>query len=68
MNRPKPIKPIMPFILGSIYRKTDAQDLLRIGRDLMTALKRKGLIEVLRIGSKEYYQKLQKGDRKNEQS
>ncbi|HBL48507.1 MAG TPA: hypothetical protein DDZ90_34505 [Planctomycetaceae bacterium] len=54
MRRPKPIKPIMPLMMGAIYRKTDAQDLLGIGRDLMTALKRKGLIEVRRIGGKDY--------------
>jgi hypothetical protein len=54
MKRPKPEKPIMPFMLNAIYRKTDAQDLLGIGRDLMRSLHRKGKVEIRKAGGKEY--------------
>lgn len=54
MRRPKPTKPIMPFMLGAIYRKTDAQDLLGIGQHLMRKMKNEGLIEVRRMGGKDY--------------
>lgn len=44
----------MPFMLGAVYRKTDAQDLLGIGRDLMRTLHRKGKVELRRVGNKDY--------------
>lgn len=54
MRRPKPEKPVMPFMLNAIYRRTDAQDLLGIGRDLMITLQRKGKVEIRRVGGKDY--------------
>lgn len=54
MKRPKPTQPITPFMLGAIYRKTDAQDLLGIGQHLMRSLHRKGKVELRRMGNKDY--------------
>lgn len=44
----------MPFMLGAIYRRTDAEKLLGIGRRVTTRLKREGKLEVRRIGNKDY--------------
>lgn len=49
----KPNKLIQPFVLGAIYRVTEAQKVLDIGRDTMLKLKREGL-RYRRIGNKDY--------------
>ena len=53
MKRPAPTKQIYPFILGAVYRLTEAQDILGIGRDTIAKLKREGL-PVRRMGPKDY--------------
>ncbi|WP_417396886.1 hypothetical protein [Gimesia chilikensis] len=53
MKRPAPTKKIQPFMLGAIYRVTEAQKILDIGRDTMMKLKREGL-PFRRIGNKDY--------------
>lgn len=51
--RNTPVNLIQPFMLGAIYRVTEAQKILDIGRDTMMKLKREGL-PFRRIGNKDY--------------
>lgn len=51
--RNTPVNLIQPFMLGAIYRVTEAQKILNIGRDTMMKLKREGL-PFRRIGNKDY--------------
>jgi len=43
---PKPTAPILPFMLGAIYSKSDAQKLLGVGSRTMSRLQREGKLEV----------------------
>ena len=51
--RNTPTNLIQPFMLGAIYRVTEAQKILDIGRDTMMKLKREGL-PFRRVGNKDY--------------
>ena len=53
MKRPAPNKNIFPLVLGAVYRITEAQDILGIGRETILKLKREGM-PYRRAGQKDY--------------
>ncbi|WP_417396887.1 hypothetical protein [Gimesia chilikensis] len=53
MRRPAPTKKIYPLMLGAVYRLTEAQDILGIGRKTILKLKREGM-PYRRVGQKDY--------------
>ncbi len=54
MKQPKPTAPILPFMLGAIYSKSDARKLLGVGTRTMNRLQREGKLEVRKTGNRYY--------------